>query len=153
MALTHLTGLFVDPTLQPTPERTGSATFKVTGTTIISGAVQATASGKTTTLGVLSVTGKSTLEQLVVTSAANAMSGIRNVLTAGTGKYSIATNKVRSSSRIFLQPMTQGGTVRPKLSNVNTIASGVSFSIRQLRGNAGTAGVSGPVAWAIVQIV
>ena len=166
MGVSHQQGLSITPV-----ERGGTA-FEVTAGTVqfvgaiaqtgdmsVSGSISATKNlaitKNATVSGSISVTknlvasANTTLTKMVIASAANVICGIRTTATAATAPFGVATTKVRTSSRIFLQPMTSGarGTSYLKTATVSTITTGVSFSIRQAAGNAAC---SGPVAWWIV---
>lgn len=144
MALTHLSGLKLTGTdgfIATAGAAVTIGTATITTGTLTTGNVT-TASLTTATVGALKVS-----------SAANAMCGKRYIATAGTGKYSIATTKAKTSSRIFITPQryvggNEGGTLR---ASVATIASGVGFSVRMTLGM-GATGATGMINWMIVNV-
>jgi len=140
---------------------TVSSTLTVTGNTKISGTLTATAAGKLTNVTKLDVVGTArALGAFVQTggmnhrigSAANGVCGIKTIAAASAGSGTVATNRVRATSRIFLTPMAHA-TNRVLALAVATIASGVSFKITAYRFAGATSGTSsGRVAWQIVNL-
>jgi len=133
--------------------------LRVSATGRVSGVFSASAAGKQSTMTKLTVSGtvlhqgKTTLVSPIIASAANAASGRRYIATAATTSYSIATTKVQSTSRIFLTPV-QGAaahTAKSRSVSINTIASGASFSIRNVFGSTPT-GATGTIDWLIVNV-
>ncbi len=135
--------------------------LKVTATGRVSGIFSASAAGMQSTLTKLNVTGtvalsgNTTLVTPVIASAANAAAGKRYIATAATTAFSIATTKVKTTSRIFLTAAAASAAhISRDHTNltVNTIASGASFSIRSSYGITPT-GATGTVNWLIVNVI
>ena len=142
MALTHLKGLKI--TSSDGLIATGAAGVTIGTATITSGTLT---TGNITTASLTSAT----VGALAVSSAANAMCGKRYIATAGTGPFSIATTKAKTSSRIMISPqVNKAGTVGSKINCcIGTIATGVGFSVKLTYGVTPT-GCTGMVNWFIV---
>ena len=154
MGVTNLSGLSITPA-----NPRGGTAFEITAGTIA-------IVGNPAVTGNMAVTGSITATQnlaitggikgsgnLQISSAANAVCGLKKIVVASAGSGTVANTRVLSSSRILLTPIIT--TAYPKmavLAVVNTIASGASFHVKlnrlQTAGTVATA--SGRVAWFIV---
>ena len=149
MSLTHLKGLSLtpDPRGATALEVTGTTTLSraaITGTTILSGNVTASATGKTLTTNNLTLIAGAALK---VTTGANGSCGIKAVATAGTGR--VGTTLVTADSRILLTPKKYLKGISACIGYAST---GTAFQIRLTRiQTAGTVvGCTGPVTWLLI---
>jgi len=163
MAVTHHQQIAISGTVQfsgpviatGSGKQSSLTKLAVSGTARVSGLFSASAAGKQTSLTKLNVSGTSalsghtTLPGLVITSAANSYCGKRYIGTAQMLPASIASNKVKTTSRIILTPQVIGTPVGGPKAWVSSITSGSAFGVKLGYGATPT-GMTGTLHWMIV---